>query len=75
MHIQLKLFATLGAYAPADCEHFAIAPGATVADIIRQLGIPSREAKLIFVNGVKRNPEAPLANGDRLGIFPPVGGG
>jgi len=75
MHIQLKLFATLGAYAPADCENFAIGPGATVADIIRQLGIPPREAKLIFVNGVKRNPETPLASGDRLGIFPPVGGG
>jgi len=75
MHIQLKLFATLNAYAPANSERFAVAAGTTVADVIRQLGIPPGEAKLVFVNGVKRGSDTPLTEGDRLGIFPPVGGG
>ncbi|MBL0712800.1 MAG: MoaD/ThiS family protein [Desulfosarcina sp.] len=75
MQIQLKLFATLRAYAPEDTDTYPITPGATVKDIVARLEIPVRDAKLIFINGIRKNLEDPLADGDRLGIFPPVGGG
>ena len=46
-----------------------------VGDIVTQLAIPAKDAKLIFINGVRKPLDTPLADGDRLGIFPPVGGG
>ena len=75
MHIALKLFATLLAYAPENAESYPIAPGTTVRQIIETLGIPVEEAKLVFVNSTRRDFDTPLADGDRVGIFPPVGGG
>lgn len=75
LHITLKLFATLRAHAPENADRFAIDPGTTVADVIRALNIPEKDAKLIFVNNIRREHDTPLQDGDRLGIFPPVGGG
>ena len=74
-HITLKLFATLRSYIPPQADHFAIAPGTTVADVIRDLNIPEKDAKLIFINSVRKDRDTLLKDGDRLGIFPPVGGG
>ncbi len=74
-HIQIKLFATLNRLLPENAAHYPVAPGTRVADIIEKLRIPQKEAKLIFINSKKADPETVLQNGDRLGIFPPVGGG
>jgi molybdopterin converting factor small subunit len=46
-----------------------------VRDLVQQLGIPEIKAKLIFINSVKATLDSVLEDGDRLGIFPPVGGG
>ena len=75
MQIHLRLFATLRAHTPDNAEAFTVAAGATVKDIVAQLKIPPKEAKLIFINGVRMDMATPLADGDRVGIFPPVGGG
>lgn len=74
-HITLKLFATLRSYIPPDADHFTIAPGTTVIDIVHDLKIPEKYAKLIFINNIRKEIDTPLQDGDRLGIFPPVGGG
>ena len=73
--IDLKLFATLQEFAPQASDSHVIAAGTSVRDLIRQLGIPEEKAKLIFINGVKATLDSVLKDGDRLGIFPPVGGG
>ena len=75
LHITLKLFATLRPYAPAQADRYAIAPGTSVGDVVRALHIPARDAKLIFVNNIRKELDTLLQDGDRLGIFPPVGGG
>lgn len=75
MQIQLKLFATLTTHTPLDAEKYPITPGTTVKDIVLQLKIPLEYAKLIFINGIRQDIETPLADGDRVGIFPPIGGG
>ena len=49
--------------------------GATVGQLIQQLELPDEEVKLVFVNGIVRSRAHALADGDELGIFPPVGGG
>lgn len=75
MHITLKCFATLSRFSPADAEAYPIAPGESVDAVVARLGIPLDELKLIFVNGVHAALSTPLADGDRLGLFPAVGGG
>jgi molybdopterin converting factor small subunit len=49
--------------------------GTRVRDLVQQLGIPETKAKLIFINSFKVTLDSVLKDGDRLGIFPPVGGG
>lgn len=39
------------------------------------LGISPGEVKVVFVNGRHSHLDAPLQDGDRVGIFPAVGGG
>jgi molybdopterin synthase sulfur carrier subunit len=77
--IQVKLFATLRHYRPGleIGESFAVElpQGATIADLIRELGLPDEEVKIIFVNALFRERDYVLADGDQVGIFPPIGGG
>ncbi len=75
IHIQIKLFATLLEKLPDNADHFPVKAGTTVADLADLLGIDPRDVKLIFINGRKRVLESVLAEGDRVGLFPPVGGG
>jgi molybdopterin synthase sulfur carrier subunit len=49
--------------------------GATVGGLIQQIGLPESEVKVVFVNALFREPAHVLADGDEVGIFPPVGGG
>lgn len=73
--IDLKLFATLAAQLPANATDFPIKDGTTIAQLIDALNISPSEAKLIFVNGVRAELDTSLRGGERVGIFPPVGGG
>jgi len=74
-HIQLKLFATLQQFTPPSGENYSIEPGISIGYLLEQLNIPQEKAKLIFINGIKANLSTTLSGGERVGIFPPVGGG
>ncbi len=43
--------------------------------LLEVLNIPAHEAFVLMVNGNRRDFSAALADGDRIGLFPPVGGG
>jgi molybdopterin converting factor small subunit len=77
--VQVKLFATLREYRPGlgIGEPFPVEMpgGATVGDLVRRLDLPVEEVKIVFVNALVRELDHVLADGDELGIFPPVGGG
>lgn len=73
--IRINLFATLAPKLPEDADRFPIGEETTVADVLADLEIPENQARLIFINGRKTAKEGRLQDGDRLGIFPPVGGG
>ena len=75
IEINLKLFATLTCYLPEFPEAFEVEEGTTVDALIDRLGVPKDQAKLIFINGRKQDSGYRLEAGDRVGIFPPVGGG
>ncbi|MDP3283987.1 MAG: MoaD/ThiS family protein [Desulfobacterales bacterium] len=73
--IALKLFATLGKFTPDSADNYPVEPGTSVRDLITGLKIPEEKAKLIFIDGVKGDLDSTLNGGERVGIFPPVGGG
>ena len=75
MNISLKCFATLEKFQPKDATSFPVQPGETVAQVIARLGIDREDVAIIFVNSVHAPDDTILANGDRLGLFPAVGGG
>ena len=78
MILQVRLYATLRQYAP-DSPHGALTvelpDGATISEIFDALAIPAEEVRLVMVNGVDREFDTVLSPQDRVGIFPPVGGG
>ncbi len=75
--IDINLFVTLFRYLPEDIdsEQFEISDNTNIGQLIDELGIPDDLIKLIFVNGRKQDRRYLLQNRDRLGLFPPVGGG
>ncbi|MFO7753417.1 MAG: MoaD/ThiS family protein [Desulfobacteraceae bacterium] len=75
IEINLNLFVTLAKYQPVDSGAYRIEEGTTIADLIRITGIPEDEAKLVFINGKRQDRDYVLQHCDRVGIFPPVGGG
>jgi sulfur carrier protein ThiS len=79
MKIEVNLYATLSKYIPGGNKgptHVVdVAEGTTVNELLRQLGVPTQSAKLIFLDGIHSNLDAVLKEGNRLGVFPPVGGG
>lgn len=75
VQIELKLFVTLAGYLPENAGNHEIKEGQTIDDLIQDLGIPRELVKLIFVNGKKQESTYVLQDGDRVGLFPPVGGG
>jgi sulfur carrier protein ThiS len=74
MLIHVKCFATLARKSPPDGT-LDLPEGADVAEAMQRLGIAPDDVKILFVNGVHVTPQARLAEGDQLGLFPAVGGG
>ncbi len=79
MKIEIRLFATLAPYAHhrdlAADGTFHIKEPATILDVVSLFGVPEEEIKLVFLNGVRASLDSPLKHGDRVGVFPPIGGG
>jgi len=79
MQVEIRLYATLRRYAPqgADAGVFVtdLTDGASVQDLVHSLKIIPEEVHLIMVNGMNSTMERLLNSGDRIGLFPPIGGG
>lgn len=74
MRVRIKLFASLrtGRFAEEERE---LPAGSRVLDAILAAGVPPSEVSVIFRNSRHAEPGDALAEGDSLGLFPPVGGG
>ncbi|HXV37235.1 MAG TPA: MoaD/ThiS family protein [Myxococcota bacterium] len=84
MRVQVRLFANLRARLPAAAQgrsEVEIAAGASLADLIEQLGIPDPLAQMVLVDGLQqprnreRRAERILEEGETVSIFPPIAGG
>lgn len=75
MGIEIKCFATLAQFVPENGDNYPIAAGETVKSLLDKLGIPESDVSLMFINSSRAYLESELKDNDRVGIFPPVGGG
>jgi sulfur-carrier protein len=79
LKIEIHLFASLSKFLPKGAVDksfmLEINDGACVKDIVNQIGIPQNNVKLVFINGIHAKDTDRFNDGDRLGLFPPIGGG
>lgn len=79
MVVTVKLYATLRKYYPdlgiGEGMKVELPEGATVGQLLNHLRLPSDVVRVAFVNGIARDENYSLSDGDEVGLFPPVGGG
>ncbi len=79
MPLQIFLNATLRQYVPGYDPFkgltLEITSGTTAAEVIARLNLPAKEVTLIMVNGRSQPPDFVLRGNERIGLFPPIGGG
>jgi len=77
MQIELRIFGNLREYVKGSENPLSITvhKDATIVDLLKVAGIPLEEANVIFVNARQAHAHSLLQEGDRVGIFPPSGGG
>ncbi|HCM25918.1 MAG: molybdopterin synthase sulfur carrier subunit [Treponema sp. GWB1_62_6] len=74
MTITVRLFATLREGRGKELELEANNE-ATPRDLAARLGIDVKDVAILLVNGRDGRLDDALADGDRVSVFPPVGGG
>ena len=77
MKVNLKCFSTL--VKPDACDFknstvYDLADGQTVEDLFERAGIDKKDVKIAFVNSRIVDFDTVLADGDRIGLAPAVGG-
>lgn len=79
MKIELRLYATLVKYAEKNkIPQFStveLEEGLTLANLLEKFGILSEHVRIAMINGKRAELDQVLQDGDRVGLFPPVGGG
>lgn len=73
--IQLELQANLKRFLPAAHGFYPIEPGLRIRVLLAQLGIAEYEVNLVFIDGRPANLDACLQGGERVVLYPPLGGG
>lgn len=79
MKVEVALYATLSKYLPPGAQNrravIEVKDGATVREVMNQLGIPAELPNILLVNGRQAPDAAVLKDGETLSIFPPLAGG
>lgn len=79
MRVEVRLFATLERFLPAESRGGAavvdVPEGSTAADVACRLGIPAGLERVLLINGHEAEPEQRLSAGDALDLYPPLAGG
>ena len=79
MQVTVKLYATLARFGQGEKAgtpfYIELGEGATLHDLVNLLKIPPEETRILFVNGIIKEPDYKLNHNDQVGLFPPIGGG
>ena len=88
MKIYLKVFATLAqklseslkdqypdGLKPGSAIELDMPAESSIGNLLDKLELRGKDGLLVFVNGRAKQLEYKVCEGDRIGIFPPIGGG
>ena len=78
MFIEVRLYATLRRYVPSAVRgvfSLEVIQECSVSELLQTIAVDLEEVHIIMINGVASTLESILHDGDRLGVFPAVGGG
>ncbi|MDH4101538.1 MAG: MoaD/ThiS family protein [Nitrospirota bacterium] len=76
MHVIVDLFADLRKFHPGNSTfEIEIEPGSRVAELVMMTGIPPEYPIMVVINEKMAATEDTLRDGDRVGLFSPMGGG
>ena len=74
--IQVNLYASLRRYGGGSpTVEVDVAPGTTVGQVLDELRIPFGETRILFVDHRAAAPEHTLSGGEKVAVFPSIGGG
>jgi sulfur carrier protein ThiS len=77
--VEVVLYASLSKYHPDGGGSapfpMKVADGSTTSTLLDLLGSPAGEIKQFFVKNKRQDLDYILMDGDRVAVFPPVGGG
>ncbi len=76
MKVNVKLMSIFAEYSEEEDDgKTEIKDGGTVLDIVKELGLPEKQVRLIAVNGRQSDINTVLSEDDTVFIFPPAAGG
>jgi sulfur carrier protein ThiS len=77
--VEIRLYASLRRFHsnPGSSEPLVMSleNEAKLGDVLDKLKIPRQEIGVLMINGILQKESHILQNGDRVGIFPLIGGG
>ena len=75
IEVDLLLFATLRRRGLKSQQRITLQVSTSVRGVAEALAIPQGEIHLVFINGRAASFDQDLQDGDRLALFPAIGGG
>ncbi len=73
--VDVHLFATLRKGKLESQQRLTLRARTNVHDVAKRMRIPEDEIHLVFINGRAASFDQDLQDGDRLALFPAIGGG
>ena len=77
--VECRLYAGLRKYTPeyrvGEAKEMELPEGTTLSELYELLKVPPGEVKRTFVSGLSKSSDHVLSDGDRIALFPPIGGG
>ena len=77
--VEVRLYATLRKYHPdlgiGEALVITLDDKAKLGNLLHELKVPKEEITVVLVNGKREEENYLLRDGDRIGIFPLIGGG
>ncbi|PKL07412.1 MAG: molybdopterin synthase sulfur carrier subunit [Spirochaetae bacterium HGW-Spirochaetae-7] len=75
INIQLRLFASLQKWSPDPSVSIELSASSTARNAYLGIGVPDAEVAIIMINGKRGLPDDILSDGDKVQLFPFIGGG
>lgn len=78
MEVEVRLFSHLRRCLPGVAHEgirLAVQDGERIKDVLHRLGLSTSEPLVILLNGLATTLDGQVKPGDRISVFPPIGGG